>query len=231
MKGIIYILLILFLQISCTPKRTEDVTLNICTNTLRNDTIFFEIKIRNATNQSYFLPIIDKYCLKQNNKNEYWASSFYIQLFDNDSFVPANPVFHFNYPKINKKIISEDSLSYRKFIYPNKKKHPWNCINCLYNLKYKLIKQSSFVIKPHQTKTITVKSNIKYDELASAIEGNIFEYSMTDINKSKVRVVLFSDSNQIKQLLLPRDVDSLHKNHIKIFNGTIISNEVQIKTY
>lgn len=230
MKEIIYILLILFLQISCTPKRTEDVTLNICTNTLRNDTIFFEIMISNTTNQSYFLPIIDKYCLKQNNKNEYWASSFYIQLFDNDSFVPANPVFHFNYPKINKKIMYEDSLAYKKYIYPEKRRHLWDCKNCLYNLKYKLLKQSSFILKPDQERIIKLKTNLKYDDISKLIEANILEYSTNKLQNKEVRIVLFSDSNQIKQLLLAKDLDSLKKKNIQIFHGTIYSQKVKITT-
>jgi hypothetical protein len=53
-------------------------------------------------------------------------------------------------------------------------------------------------------------------------------YSLEKSKKYYAQLIIKIDSNEVKKFLLSQEIDSLRKNNIKIFHGTIYSNKVSL---
>lgn len=122
-------------------------------------------------------------------------------------------------------IIAEDEEIGKYGIHPNIKtmeRHLWG-------IKYHGVKKNGFFLEPKKEKKMTVRSHLSFD--ARGYVSDITSFSSRDLEEvTHSQLILYIDSSQIKRdLLLPKDIDSLYQNNIKIFHGTIYSNKVPLK--
>jgi len=197
---------------------------------------YFKVNIQNNSARNYYFPVDFDYSYQFNYRfkktDTLYYSFFYTKYFDKShNQILGNIVFYDWDTAKRRKIIDslkvEDSIYKTVYgVHPNKEtmeRHLWG-------IKYHGIKKNGFFLKPEEQIELIVQSHFKENPRAYASSG-ITYFSSREIEEiAFAQLILKIDSSQIKRdLLLPKDIDSLHKNHIKIFNGKIFSNKIPMK--
>ena len=96
-------------------------------------------------------------------------------------------------------------------------------------IKYHGVKKNGFFLKPEEQIELIVRSHLSFDNRAYA--SDITSFSSRDIEEvNYAQLILKIDSSQLKRdLLLPKDLDSLRKNNIQIFHGTVYSKKMPLR--
>ncbi len=234
MKNLTSLLLcFFFLTISCEKSkynsvRQDKIQINILSVTCENENIFLQCQINNLTDEKLYFPTNNEQVKffsdlqKKFNVNGYYAF-----------FYGGNNLIYATTPHpyvINQK--REDSLRKRKdsLLKLNSLliKENGNEKNGLWGLQYFSIKKNNFYLKPHGSIDIKVKINLEGSVEKSLLIGDISVYNKKHLEDSHIQIAIRVDSTEAKELLLTKDLDSLKKNNIKIFHGTVYSNKVPL---
>lgn len=226
---IIVFIIILFIVYNCN--KTENKTqapntypIEILNILYKENSIYVKCLIKNNTNVKLYFPI-DNQTVKCLN-NEYKklnVNAFYGLVFNGDSIKYAKYYISFNNQGLKKYNDSIKKLNIKQY------NSPINNENSIFwNIKYYKIKKNSFYIHPFSSDTIVIKFDLDINLDKIAVVYDLSGYDKNDLKNSKLQIAIRIDSTEAKNLLLPKDLDSLRKNNIKIFHGIIYSNKVPL---
>lgn len=236
--------IILILVLNCNHSKSENLTndLSIINDTIRKDihikilgnlkskeTIISKVLIENLGEDIIYIPVIfdysqfDRECLTSYHSSPF----FWIQFFDDkDSIKKAMCVFvHPDTQALER--LEEDYNKISKLDSLAASNHKFKKKGFYWDYKYDLLKKQSFVLRPSESKILDIKKNINVNVFAETLTKDLS--IMPEYENMGLRLMYYIDSTQIKDFfLLQSDIDSLHKNKIKIFHGTVYSNKVPL---
>lgn len=218
MKQMIILALLLFLTF-CTRKENNKIAqkneLTIKNESIKlNDTIDYEIK--NMSNKSYF---------------------YLVMRMDKISYQPAHEDKKSSEPSFNK-IVShiykgEDSLHLNHilvstspfFISDEDEEEYLSYIDSLKQAIFRTTTSKRILKSNDFLKIRTIFKNYEIDEIAD----NEYRMILDNTENYQLQLSYTSDSTFVKQYISKKLLDSLRKNDIKIFHGTIYSNKIPLK--
>lgn len=196
---------------------------------------YFKINIENKSRSYLYFPVDPDFSSQFNDraseiKSNFSFSTFYTKYFDQNNFIILGHLYSSDividfWKKIDSLKI-ENSNYLKKY---GKVSDSGFKDRIYWGVKYHEVKKNGFFLKPKEEKELIIRSHISFDIKAHYYDQTSF--SSKELEKvAYAQLILYIDSSQIKRdLLLSKDIDSLRKNNIKIFHGTIYSNKVPLK--
>jgi hypothetical protein len=199
--------------------------------------IWVSCEITNNSNNKLYFPIDKNYVRFYSNLSMMGieGSFFYVFFYDkNDKKIWAGLVSNIYY---------EDSIVLKhKIDSINKIREKWMKLNAEimnkrgedlgYNkgILNREIKKNGFYLNAGESKTVKIRVDGKYSVEKDIFIGDNSYYRFFSEEFKTIQIAVSVDSVYTKNdVLFSEDIDSLHRNNIKIFNGTIYSNKVPLE--
>lgn len=214
-------------------KLSSEIEINIINSIVAKNEITIEAVLVNKTKEKIFIPVITDYSIFVSEclKKYYPTPFFYLKITDtNEKIVHSKCDFVTFHPPEEEKQL-EDMRKFNSLDSTLRSEYP-SILKDMpsWGVRYKLLKEQSVYLQPKDSALILIKKKIDADVYSQNITWDISRFDIKDLNKRNVEIRLMSDSSQIKRdLLLPKDIDSLRKNNIQIFHGTISSKKMPLR--
>lgn len=239
----IFTFVYLFSLFSC---ENDKITIEIKSTLIKNGKLFNKVEFQNNTNDKLYFPIITSEMLipyhnvrSQSEKplESLFSQSLIILIYDKKGEIISG-TYGIDYDYFGNKSDKEmfDSIGFYLFKTDTiklkiKEKSFLKNQNPKQAFQYFNIKNESFYVNPRSNITIDFKSHLNYSSTRAGLllDGLSF-YPIDKLEeKTNYNLLLNIDSVLVKKNLPKEFIDSLHRNQIKIFHGTINSNKVSLK--